>query len=402
MKTKIFFATCLLIAALAAPGRMMAQKVKVEKEKKEVVIDTAKVETKGDVGDYSKEINEITKEITRLTMERQKLQQEMAEKKMADKNDPAIDDLQERIEKLNDQIDDQSDRLEDAVAKMQEDIQDKYGDYSYNYEYKYDNESDDNDGDTTVSTNTEDSNQIVIRISDKGISWKKDGKEEMMKNKKHHEKKDLPKYKTQLLGLDLGVNAFAQKLNGSASAERDPMALDVAKSLDVTLHIFRQGISLYHNYLYLTMGLDADFHNFRLDKDINLVPETDSFKYTVLPENLKRNKLEANYLNIPVMLNLESNPRNPNRSFKLGFGGFAGVRYSSYTKQVTTEGKKTKYHDDFNLNPIDYGVRGQIGYGPFTVYSQYTVSPFFTAGHQAPELNPVTFGIVLNGFKWKQ
>jgi hypothetical protein len=387
MKTKIFFATCLLLAAIAAPWKMTAQQTKVE------VTDTPKM----DVEEYSKSIGEITKEISRLSHDMGKLQQELAKKQAAKADDKEIKDLEKQIEAMNMQMEAQSDKLEDIVENMQEQLSESLAGLPYKYEYEY--TANDTDGDTTSTKDSSD--EIIIRINDQGISWRKDGKEEMMHNKKRKAKKNLPKYKTQMFGLDLGVNAFAQKLNGSTSAERDPMALDVAKSIDVNLHLFRQGISLYKNHLYLTTGIDIDFHNFRLDKDIALTAETDSFKYSVLPEKLKRNKLEVNYITIPVMLHLESNPSRPDRSFKLGFGGFGGLRYTSYTKQVTTDGKKTKEHDDFNLNPITYGVRGQIGYGPLTVYSQYAMSPLFASGHGAPELNPVTFGIVVNGFKWR-
>jgi hypothetical protein len=386
MKTKIFFATCLLFAAIAAPWQMNAQQVNVE------VTDTPKT----GVEDYSKSISEITKEITRLSLDMSKLQKELEKKKAGNADDKEIEGLQKQIEELNSQIEAQSDKLEEAVENMQEDIQEKAGSYAYSYEYK--NDEDKNDDSTSKPDS---SDEIIIRINDDGISWRKDGKEEFMKNKKHQDKKDLPKYKTQMFGLDLGVNAFAQKLNGATSAERDPMALDLAKSIDVNLHLFRQGISLYKNHLYLTTGIDIDFHNFRLDKDITLKAETDSFTPVILTEKQKRSKLEANYITIPLMLHLESNPRRPDRSFKLGFGGFGGVRYSSYTKLVSKENKKTKEHDDFNLNPITYGVRGQIGYGPLTVYSQYAMSPLFEGGHGAPELNPITFGIVVNGFKWR-
>jgi hypothetical protein len=395
MKTNILIALCLLWAALLAPKNLAAQEDKNEKQKTE------------EKGNFSESVTDYAKEIQRISLEMQKLQKEIADKRAADKNDPQIEGLQQKLNDLEEEMEQQSEKLEEAVESFQEDIMDDIDVNAYKYDYHYEYGIDESDGDTTIRIHKNDStgkDEIVIRIGDDGISWKKGEEEEKgMKNMKK-KSKPLPKFKTQFLGLDLGVNAFGQRLrSGVVPGERDPMQLDVAKSAHVTLHLFRQGISLYKNKVYMTMGLALDFHNFRLAKDIVLTPETiDTFKYTILPEKLKKSKLEVNYLNLPVMLHYESNPRNPNRSFKAGFGAYGGVRYSSYTKFVTTQGKKEKYHDDFNLNPINYGLRAQVGYGPFTIYSQASYSMLFAEGSgTAPWLNPITVGLVVNGFKWR-
>ncbi len=205
---------------------------------------------------------------------------------------------------------------------------------------------------------------------------------------------------TDWILFDLGINVFTSKGSFDLPASADPLELHTSKSINSTLHIFRTGVNIYRHKIYTTFGLTYDMHDYRFNKGTTLQADTNQFAYYESPYKLEKNKLSAQYLTIPVMLHFETNPMKPSQSFKLGFGGWGGFLVNSYTKQKSESRGKHHLHDNFNLNTLNYGVRGQIGYGMFTVYSQYSVSPLFRKNAGAPELNPITFGVTLSGFKW--
>ncbi|RYD77793.1 MAG: hypothetical protein EOP53_12390, partial [Sphingobacteriales bacterium] len=197
-----------------------------------------------------------------------------------------------------------------------------------------------------------------------------------------------------------GINTFTSNNTFDLPADAAQLELNQAKSINSTLHIFRTGVNIFRHKIYTTFGLTYDMHDYRFAQNTTLLADTNRFAYIESPYKLEKNKLSAQYLTLPVMLQFETKPMRPNQSFKIGVGGWAGFLVNSYTKQKSEERGKQHLHDNFSLNTLNYGVRGQIGYGMFTLYSQYSLSPLFKKNVGAPELNPITFGIVLNGFKW--
>lgn len=233
----------------------------------------------------------------------------------------------------------------------------------------------------------------TIIISDDGIK--------IQFGNKHQKggEKELKNVKTQFFGLDLGVNSLLDNGSFDLSPANSALELYMPKSLNPTLYVVRQGVNLVNHHFYTTYGIAIDYHDYRFANDIRLVPRTDSLVITKEDIEFKKNKLSAHYLTVPLMFHVESNPRKPNRSFKLGVGGYAGFLVKSYTKQVSDERGKEHFKDDYNLNKLNYGLSAQIGYGWLQFYTHYALSPLFQQ-NKGPELTPLTFGLVINGFKW--
>ncbi|MCX6350830.1 MAG: outer membrane beta-barrel protein [Bacteroidetes bacterium] len=222
-----------------------------------------------------------------------------------------------------------------------------------------------------------------------------------LKFKRYKAVKDV---KTQILGLDLGVNTFMNSA-GTINPTADPsMELDLPISTNVVLHLIRQGVNIYKHNLYIVYGLAYDWNNYKFKNAYTIQPNVKTFTSTYSTGTdsgikFSRNKLVAEYLTVPVMLHIESNPFRSKRSFDIGVGGFGGMRVNSYTKQISDKRGTQKIHDDFNLNPFRYGVSAQVGYGILNFYANYALSELFDK-NQGPKVTPINFGIVLNGFNW--
>ncbi|MGC3948713.1 MAG: outer membrane beta-barrel protein [Chryseolinea sp.] len=145
------------------------------------------------------------------------------------------------------------------------------------------------------------------------------------------------------------------------------------------------------------VGYTNDSHN-----EVTMLPPGD------LPTpNIKKSMLVTNYLEVPVELRYTLNPEDPSRSFKISVGGRIGWMYDSFNKIKYSEDgevKKLKDKQDYHLNPIRYGLLARLGFGGFSLFCNYNLSPLFRKGegiqtnNESNDFNTLTFGISVSNF----
>lgn len=136
------------------------------------------------------------------------------------------------------------------------------------------------------------------------------------------------------------------------------------------------------------IGLGLERYKFNNDRTLGYVagPNSPFDTLQMVPSpfsSLKKSQLITNYIDIPLEFRFSANPNDPNRSFKVSAGFKFGVLYDSFTKQKyreESETKKLKDKQNYNLNPIRYGVLLRIGVGNFSAYGYYGISPLFKDG----------------------
>ena len=145
------------------------------------------------------------------------------------------------------------------------------------------------------------------------------------------------------------------------------------------------------------VGYTNDTHN-----QVTMLPPGD------LPTpNIKKSMLVTNYLEVPLELRYTLNPEDPSRSLKLSVGGRIGWMFDSFNKIKYSEDgetKKLKDKQDYNLNPIRYGLVGRLGFGGFSIFCNYNLSPLFRKGEGiqtdgvSNDFKTLTFGISVSNF----
>lgn len=210
----------------------------------------------------------------------------------------------------------------------------------------------------------------------------------------------MKKVKTQWLGLDFGLNNYISSTGFKFGKDADGLDLVPGTSYHTNLHIIRQGVNLIKHSLYFVYGLNYEFNNYTLKNDITWLQETDKFSYGMKDSiNFSKNKIATQYMNIPVLLHFETNPRKPHKSVGIGIGGYAGVFVKAYNKQTSERGTTNRYFDDYNLNKWQYGTCAEVGVGKVRFFGSYALSGLFEKD-KGPLLRPLTVGLVLNGFDW--
>lgn len=102
----------------------------------------------------------------------------------------------------------------------------------------------------------------------------------------------------------------------------------------------------------------------------------------------RKHRLAANYVDIPLELTFASNKDNPKAGLKVSVGGKVGVLFGAKTKvkydNALNETVTEKIKRPWDLNQLRYAAVTRIGYGGFSVYFEYQLSPMFNNDNNGP------------------
>ncbi|MBL4710272.1 MAG: PorT family protein [Flavobacteriales bacterium] len=215
------------------------------------------------------------------------------------------------------------------------------------------------------------------------------------------EKKKSQRY-NHFAGIDMGINGFVSPSN-SIDLQKDAEFLDVdygTKSLEIAINIWEKYMPITKEKFGLMTGLGIKYNGYSLKNDVLVVNQSDStFGVEDPTKNLSKNKFKTTSLQVPFML--ETNlGKDAEHSFHLAVGAMVNWRIGSKTKQkYKQDGERFKKKDknDFNINPFQFAAVARLGYGDFTLYASYSLTPLFEKD-KGPEVYPFTVGLSLVSF----
>ncbi len=213
-----------------------------------------------------------------------------------------------------------------------------------------------------------------------------------------------PRFRDTWTGLEIGVNGY---LSPDQTIELQPeasrMELQYNRSIAVNLNLWQQNLELIRGRAAIVTGLGFGWNNYRFaDKQMVLVKGEQQIEFaTQMIQTIDKSKLTVSYLNVPLMLEIQTRSRHTwSNRLHLSGGINTGIRLGSHTKQVSAKidgnKDKVKEHSDFYLNPFRFDATARLGWGPVNLFASYALNPLFRDG-KGPELTPFTVGIrVLN------
>lgn len=186
--------------------------------------------------------------------------------------------------------------------------------------------------------------------------------------------------------LDLGFSNYVDNTNYGTEAQAiapgstdDWLKLRGGKSRNVNLWIVMQRVNMVKHVVNLKYGVGLELNNYHFDNEkvrFNKNPTLIS-----LDDNLagaKKNKLAADYLTVPVMLNFNFTPRR-NRTYGFSAGISAGFLYSARHK-TKLDGDKDKTRSDFELERWKLSYVGEILLGRVKLYGSYAMNNMWSKG----------------------
>jgi hypothetical protein len=255
----------------------------------------------------------------------------------------------------------------------------------------------------------------TIKVGNMIIIKKHDGKEQKQEKKKEDKDNDegvsveikkRKEYKksnvsTNWLIVDLGFSNVNDQTNySSASTQaffpggtKDLMGLRNGKSFNVNVWFFMQRVNLIQHAVNLKYGLGLELNNYRYEKSIRY--NTDP-KVNITVDNItySKNKLAADYITMPVMLNFNLAPKRK-KSYGFSAGVSAGYLYAARQKFKSDANGKEKVKNDFNLEPWKLSAVGELNLGVINLYGSYALNDLHKNGLQQ---TPYNFGIRLSSW----
>jgi len=187
--------------------------------------------------------------------------------------------------------------------------------------------------------------------------------------------------------VDLGISQFNDNTNYAqsvaqgylgAGANEDWFDLRNGKSINVNIWFFMQRLNLISHVVNLKYGLGLELNNYRYSENIKY--QKTSMPLVIMDNvNYRKNKLAADYLTVPMMLNFNFTP-NRRQGFGFSVGASAGYLYASRQKTISNDFGKKKDKEDFELRQWKISYIGELSLGVVKLYGSYATQSMFEKG----------------------
>jgi Outer membrane protein beta-barrel domain len=192
--------------------------------------------------------------------------------------------------------------------------------------------------------------------------------------------------------LDIGFSNFTEKSDfaaatasgflsnrpGATPLGKSDFRLRGGKSINVNFWLFMQKLNVIKHVVNLKYGLGVELNNYRYKSNISYLdePVTRIIRDSI---SFSKNKLAADYITVPLMLNINASPRQRN-SLSISAGVSAGYLYSARNKQISGDRGKEKNRSDYNLDKWKLSWIGEIGLGQVRLYGSYSMNALHEDG----------------------
>ena len=211
--------------------------------------------------------------------------------------------------------------------------------------------------------------------------------------------------------VDLGFANYNDKTNyanagsylvnrpGYPALDKNDFKLKAGKSVNVNVWVFMQRLNLIQHHVHLKYGLGVELNNYRYKSAINY-NEDGPVPYTANTQtnapfifrdsiSFSKNKLAADYVTVPLMLNFVTNADDRKNRFGLSVGVSAGYLYSQRNKQVSNERGKLKNRGDYGLERFKFSYVAELGLGPVILYGSYSPESMY---ERSLDIRPFNLG----------
>jgi hypothetical protein len=237
---------------------------------------------------------------------------------------------------------------------------------------------------------------IIIKKKDK------DGKEDSEVIISNRNRKKNSNLSTNWGIVDIGFANVKDESNYAAAMAqgfvgpgvgKDQLELKT-KSINVNVWFFMQRLNVIKHVVNLKYGLGLELNNYHFDDEsVRFNKNPTMIMLDPALEGIKKNKLAADYVTVPMMLNINFTP-NRKKGFGISGGVSAGYLYSARQKFKNND-DKTKLHDDFDLRKWKLSYIGELALGPIKLYGSYAMKNMWEKGL---DQTPYNVGIRLSSW----
>ncbi len=211
-------------------------------------------------------------------------------------------------------------------------------------------------------------------------------------------------YNDQTNYLNTGTYLVNNPAPGAPAISSSDFKLRTGKSVNVNIWVFMQKINLIKRNVNLKYGLGVELNNYRYKSGLTYqekgtIPFSTGqvtnmpFIYREDSIGFSKNKLAADYLTVPFMLNFASTRTNDKKGISLSAGVSMGYLYSSRNKQKSDAFGEEKNKGEYDLEKFKFSYIGELGLGPVRLYGSYSPQSMYERGL---DIRPYTLGFRLS------
>lgn len=264
---------------------------------------------------------------------------------------------------------------------------------------------------------SEGDDSVKVKIGNRVIIIDEDGNVKTKHNK-------WPKFNGHWAGVDIGLNGYVNPdFNMNFGEEFEYLDLRMEKSIATNLNFFEQNIPLSKNQKWgIVTGLGLTFNDYKFLRPTRLSMDSTSLEgYRYEDISIRKSKLSAMYLTLPVLFEFQTAPAYHKDGFHINLGVLVSARLSSHTKvyynELNSQFNLSKYnpetdqyevvftgtspndpkehhYGDWFLQPFKFEASARIGWNFLNFWANYSLNTMFREG-KGPELYPWSAGITL-------
>jgi hypothetical protein len=187
--------------------------------------------------------------------------------------------------------------------------------------------------------------------------------------------------------VDLGFANYSDNTNYSSAgaqafapgSNEEWLNLKTGKSININIWLFMQRLNLIKHAVNFKYGLGVDLNNYRFDDEqIRFQKNPTIIILDPALKDVKKNKLAADYVTVPLLLNFNFTPGR-DKGFGISGGVSGGYLYSSRQK-IKRGDDRDKTHDDFNLRKWKLSYIGELNLGVVKIYGSYATKSMWEKG----------------------
>ncbi len=169
-----------------------------------------------------------------------------------------------------------------------------------------------------------------------------------------------------------------------------------------------RGVNVYYLYEFLLgnekfsfhPGFGMAFESYAFQDGVTFVKTRTGLLLEPFGQDVRKSKLTANYVDIPLEFRFSTSPGK--NAFRFSLGGKAGVLFGSHTKVRYKDSlgdvRTVKDKGSFYMERFRFGASVRIGYGPINLFGYYALNNLFQEGKlgQGVAITPFMAGITLS------
>jgi hypothetical protein len=253
-------------------------------------------------------------------------------------------------------------------------------------------------------------NMVIVRSGGKTGSSERDKDSDNRVRTWRSERRHNSNLSTNWCIIDVGFNNFNNKTTdysngggylytpaGEAPLGAGDFKLNAGRSINVNIWFFMQRLNLIKHHVNLKYGLGLELNNYRYRSNISY-RESNPFVQGIPPAPIvfrdsvamSKNKLAADYLTVPFMLNFRTNSGYEDKGLSLSVGVSAGYLYSQRNKQRSEARGKQTNKGSYDLEQFKFSYIAEVGLGPVKLYGTYTPKSIY---ERQLDMRPYAIGV---------